>query len=183
LVPGQDLRLALGMHNTTARPSRLSAEEMQHRRELAVRRVSEGYTQRETAAFLEVHEDTVGHWMRQYRQGGSAALEAVPHTGNPSRLSEAQWQEVCSWLEQNPTELGYPDELWTSRRVADQIAQRFGVQFHYRYVSGQLLRRRITPQIPAERPRERDEELIQQWLEQEWPRILKKRPPTPPISS
>src|SRR5690349_6630361 len=115
------------MHNTTARPSRLSAEEMQHRRELAVRRVREGYTQRETAAFLEVHEDTVGRWMRQYRQGGSVALEAVPHPGNPSRLSEQQWQQVCAWLEQNPTELGYPDALWTSRRVADQIAQRFGV--------------------------------------------------------
>lgn len=148
-----------------------------------MRRVQEGYTQRETAAFLEVHEDTVGRWMRQCRQGGTAALEAVPHTGTPSRLSEGQWQEVCSWLGRNPQELGYPDELWTSRRVADQIAQRFGVRFHFRYVSGQLLRRRITPQKPAERPRERNEEQVQQWLEEEWPRILKKRPRTPPTSS
>jgi transposase len=171
------------MNSTTVRSPRLSAEELQHRRELAVRRVCQGYTQREAAAFLEVHEDTVGRWMRQYRQGGSTALAAVPHTGNPSRLSAAQWQEVCSWLGRSPKDLGYPDDLWTSRRVADQIEKRFGVRFHFRYVSGQLLRRRITPQTPAERPRERDEGQIQQWLEEEWPRILKKRPRTPPTSS
>jgi len=144
--------------------------------------VNEGYTQRETAAFLEVHEDTVGRWMRQYRQGGTAALDAVPHTGNPSRLTPQQWQQVLSWLSRNPRELGYPDELWTSRRVTDQIARRFGVRFHYRYVSGWLLRHRITPQIPAERARERDEAQVQQWIEEEWPRILKKRPRTLPTS-
>ena len=159
-----------------------STEELEHRRHLAVTRVKEGHTQRAVAAFLGVHEDTVGRWMRQERQGGQQALAALPRKGHPSRLSASQQQQVLSWLERSPSEFGYPTELWTSKRVADQIEKRFGIRYHFRYLSGWLKKRGISPQKPAEKARERDDAEIARWLAEEWPRILKKRPSPPPTS-
>lgn len=159
-----------------------SASELEHRRHLAVTRVKEGHTQRAVAAFLGVHEDTVGRWMRQDRQGGPQALAAVARRGHPSRLSVPQQQQVLSWLAKNPLEFGYPTALWTSKRVADQIQKQFGIPYNFRYLSGWLKEQGISPQKPASKARQRDDQQIAHWVREDWPRILKKQPsPTPTL--
>jgi transposase len=119
--------------------------------------------------------------MRRHRQGGDAALAAVARQGSPSRLSDEQWEEVLSWLPRSPLEFGYPTELWTSKRVADPIEKHFGVRYNFRYISGWLKRQRISPRKPAEAAGEAADAAIARWLAEEWPRILKKRPSTPPM--
>jgi len=58
---------------------------------LAVRRVAEGWTRKDVAAFLGVHPETVAEWVRAHKAGGDAALAAtrvVPRISshsNPSR--------------------------------------------------------------------------------------------------
>jgi transposase len=106
----------------------------------------------------------------------------VPRKGHPSRLSEPQQQQVLAWLEQSPLEFGYPTDLWTAKRVADQIAQQFGITYNFRYLSGWLKQQGISPQKPAAKARQRDEAEIARWLREDWPRILKKRPSPRPTS-
>jgi transposase len=160
----------------------MGKSELERRRRLAVQRVLEGWIQRDVARFLGVHEDTVGMWMRKHRQGGNAALAAVEPPPPESRLSEQQWQEAASWVRTPATQMGYENDLWSSRRVTDQIRKRFGVAFHFRYVSARLLAMGITPQKPEFRPRERVQPEIDRWVAEEWPRILKKRPTSVHIS-
>jgi transposase len=152
----------------------MSRSELENRRHLAVQSVREGYTQRAVARFWAVHEDTVGQWVRRCDRGGEQALIARERAARPSRLSDQQWRQVARWVEQNPMDFGYPNALWTSRRVADQIEKRFGVRFNYRYVSGRLLQMHISPQKPEHQPREKDQQEIDRWLKEDWPRILKK---------
>jgi transposase len=101
-------------------------------------------------------------------------LSAKPHPGRPPRLTEEREQQVLSWIRHNPTEFGFATELWTAPRVAQVIQQRFGVSFHPRYLNQWLTEHGIRPQKPERQPRERDEQAIQRWLAQDWPRLEKK---------
>lgn len=155
--------------------SKGSAAELEARRRLAVRRVSEGWKRTDVAAFLGVHPETVAEWVRAHRAGGDAALAAKPHPGRTPFLTPDQERRVLGWLAGKPTAHGFRTDLWTARRVAELIRRRFGVAFHPHYLREWLTKRNHTPQKPARRARQRSDEAIDRWLETDWPRI-KKRP-------
>ena len=70
-------------------------------------------------------------------------------------------------------EPGYPTDLWTCPRVADLIRKRFGVDYHVDHI-GRLLRSLgFSTQKPQRRAVERNEEEIQRWVAEDWPRIKK----------
>jgi transposase len=80
-----------------------------------------------------------------------------------------------SWPRKSPKSFGFSTELWTARRVAEVIQRKFGVRYHHRYLNEWLTARDITPQKPQKVPRERDDEAIQAWCENDWPRIQNER--------
>jgi len=160
-----------------------SASELEARRRLAVARVNEGWAQADVAAFLGVSTRAVGKWMAAYRAGGEEGLKARPRTGAKPKLSKRQERSVLTWVAKSPRAFGYPDDLWTTRRLAEVIAKRYGVRFNSNYLAAWLTRRDYSPQKPAVRAVERDEPAIARWVAEDWPRIQKKRPRTGPTSS
>lgn len=155
--------------------SKGSAAELEARRRLAVQRVSEGWTRKDVAAFLGVHPETVAEWVRAHEAGGDAALVAKPHPGRTPFLAPAQQAQVLGWLADKATAHGFRTDLWTARRVAELIRQRFGVEYHPHYLREWLAKRNHSPQKPARRPRQRDQAAIDRWVKEDWPGI-KKRP-------
>jgi transposase len=155
-----------------------SAEELERRRLLAVKRVREGRSCAEVARFLGVNERTVRQWYNDAEQGGDAALAAKPRPIGRSRLAAGQEAEVLGWLVKSPAdeEFGFSTELWTAGRVADLIRKRFGVKYSSAYLSRWLRARGVTPQMVRRRPRKHDPVAMKLWADEEWPRILKKRP-------
>jgi len=162
--------------------SKGTAAELEQRRRLAVQRAQEGWLHEDIADFLGVHLRTVGRWVAAARAGGDAGLAAKPHPGRKPFLTPAQEAEVLSWLADKPTAFGYPTDLWTCRRLADLIRTRLGVAFHPNYLHEWLSKRGLSPQKPALRPRQRDDEEVAAWLDEDWPRIQKKPPRTAPTS-
>ncbi len=160
-----------------------SAAELEARRRLAVRRVGEGWTRQEVATFLGVHPETVGEWVRAHTAGGDIALAAKPHPGRRPFLTAVQERQVLAWLADPPTKHGFRTDLWTARRVADLIAQRFGVRFHPHYLRAWLRQRNYTPQKPARRAKQRNPRAIDRWLKADWPRLEKKSKRRTPTSS
>jgi transposase len=142
-----------------------------------------GRTQAAVAVALGVHSVTVAKWMAKHRAEGDAGLAAQPTPGRPRFLSPEQDQQVRRWLAQKPTAHGFPTDLWTARRVADLIHRRFGVSFHPHYLRAWLTQRGYSPQRPTRRPRQRNDEVIQHWVANDWPRIQKKLAPPTPTSS
>ena len=94
--------------------------------------------------------------------------------GRPSRLAPAQWQELLAILARGATRSGFETERWTMPRVRAVIRRRWGVAYHTDYLSVRLRGLGWTPQVPAVRAAERDEELIRAWLARDWPRIKKR---------
>jgi transposase len=152
-----------------------SPAELEHRRRLAVQRVMEGYyATGEVADFLGVDPSSVRRWLAAFRQDGVAGLAARPASGRPPKLTPAREKIVRRWLLDNPTDHGFPTELWTTGRLALLIEEEWGVSFHPHYLAAWLRLRGYTPQLPRRVAREADQREIARWLAEDWPRIKRK---------
>ena len=159
-----------------------TAAELETRRITAVRRVGEGWAQKDVAAFLGVHPVTVARWVARRRADRDNGLKAKPTPGRPRFLTGEQEQKVLGWLNEAPTVHGFDTDLWTARRVAELIPRTFGVRFHPNYLREWLTERNYTPQKPARRARQRDQAAIDRWVAEDWPRIQKRRGRSTPTS-
>jgi transposase len=148
--------------------------ELEHRRQLAVRRVRQGYTPTAVADFLGVHPASVRRWVALARGHGLRAVKARPPSGRPPKLTPTQGKIVRRWLRHSPSEHGFVGDLWSAPRLARVIHREFGVRLHPRYVARWLRARGFTLQKPRRLPRERNPQLLADWLAREWPRIRKK---------
>jgi transposase len=148
-----------------------------------VARVVAGQTQTAVANAFGVHLTTVAKWMARHRADGAVGLAARPTPGRPRRLTPDQDADVRSWLAQKPTDHGFRTNLWTAARVAELIERRFGVTYHPNYLREWLSKRGYSPQRPAKKARQRNDEAIAGWVAKDWPRIQKKRRTPKPTSS
>src|SRR4051812_39103438 len=103
-----------------------SASELEHRRQLAARRVREGDDPADVAEFLGVDLRTVRRWVAAFRAHGARGLAARPVPGRPPKLTRTQEKVVRRWLADDPTRLGFPTELWTGGRLARPIEGEWG---------------------------------------------------------
>jgi transposase len=153
--------------------SKGTAAALESRRRLAVRRIADGWTQREVADFLGVHPITVAKWVARHRADPRDGLKAQPTPGRPPFLTADQERAVLHWIRESPTDHGFDTELWTARRLAEVIAREFGIRFHPHYLCDWLAKRNFTPQKPTRRVRQRDEDAIRRWVARTWPQIQK----------
>ena len=160
-----------------------TASELEARRRLAVRRANEGWKQKDVAAFLGVTERAVRGWVAAHRKGGDDGPEAVPHPGAKRKLSARREKSVLSWLAKSPLAFGYKTDLWTTRRLAEVIAKKYGVRFNANYLAEWLTARGHSPQKPETPAVERDNPAIARWVAEGWPRVKKKRAGSVPTSS
>ena len=150
-----------------------TAAELEQRRRQAVAAVNRGEMPSVVARLFGVNRNSLYRW-RRMALAGARALEAKP-SGPKFRLSDEQLDELETLLLQGAKAHGWPNELWTTARVAQVIRRHFAISYHHDHV-GRFLRQRLgwTPQKPARRARERDEEGIQRWKRDAFPRIVKE---------
>ena len=145
------------------------------RRKIAARMLSQGKSVREVAEAVGFTSTSVYRWKKALEEGGPGTLTAKPHPGRRPRLSPEQKKELEAMLLQGARAAGFPTELWTLRRVAQIIEAHFGVKYHPGHVWYILRDMGWSAQKPERRARERDEEALQRWRKERWPKI-KKRP-------
>jgi len=131
-------------------------------------------SQAEIARQLGVSRATVSEWAQRLRDGGIRQLRRRKASGRPAKLTRQQQRELKRHLKRGALAAGFPTDRWTLRRVAELIRHLFGVTYHPNYLNRLLRRLGFTPQQPLPRARERDDELVRAWLEQDWPRIKKR---------
>ena len=150
-----------------------TAAELEVRRRIAARLFTEDVTAADIARCVDASESSVRRWKRAWKAGGMAALAAKPHSGPPAKLSEDQREQLCDLLVEGARAAGYDADLWTCRRVTALVERRFGVSYHFNHVGRLLHALGFSPQKPLRRARERDEEAIERWRREDWPRIKK----------
>jgi len=98
----------------------------------------QGWKQKDIAQALGVSEGAVSQWLTRGHAGGEKALAAHPPSGVPPRLTREQVQHLPELLEQGAEHDGFRGQGWTSRRVAEVIAQEYGVRYHPDQASGSI---------------------------------------------
>jgi transposase len=123
----------------------------------------------EIAARLRVSPKSVRSWRRAWSSGGRAALASRGAGGAVSKLDQARLARLVAELDRGPAVHGWAeDQRWTLDRVAALIGRLFRVSYTPRGVSYLLHRIGWTPQIPARRALERNEDAIATWRAQTW---------------
>lgn len=150
-------------------------EELQRRRTRAVELMNSGQSHTQIAEILGVDRGSLYRW-RTMARDGPGGLNAVVHPGPTSRLTETQLHDLEFLLGQGAKAQGWSNELWTAKRVAILIQKFFDVQYHEGHVR-KIMRQLLlwTGQKPECQARERDEDEIERWKKEEFPRIKKVR--------
>ncbi|MBT2509813.1 winged helix-turn-helix domain-containing protein [Streptomyces sp. ISL-98] len=148
----------------------------------AVGRFEGGEKNREIAAALRVSERSVERWRRQWRERGQGGVRSKGSPGRP-RLSEAQIARLERELERGPLAHGWADQRWTLARVKTLIGRMFHVSYTVEGTWRLLKRHGWSWQQPARRAIERDDEAVELWKKEVWPRVKAPRRSAGPGSS
>jgi putative transposase len=118
----------------------LNRDEMERRRLEAVQDLLRGLTQSSVARKFGVSRTTASRWNRSLQQNGVESLRKRRATGRPSRLSREQLLLIPDIFAAGALVHGYPDNRWTTARLAGVIEARFGVHYDHDHV-GRLMQK------------------------------------------
>jgi transposase len=117
----------------------------------------------------------VWQWRETFRREGTDGLVAKPAPGRPPKLSPQQRQRLPQLLAVGAQHYGYPNDLWTTRRIAAVIQRELKVDYHPAQVSRILHDLGWSCQKPERRAVERNQAAIDRWKRSRWVEIKKKR--------
>src|SRR3954451_9053773 len=150
-----------------------TAAELERRRRRAVALVEGGESPRVVARILGVTRSSLRRWRRFAQQpSGLAAKSAL----RPKpRLTDQQLATLEALLKQGAVVHGWPNHLWTCKRVAVLIQRHFDVHYHPAHVYRLLVQRlNWTSQKPQKRARQRNRKEVERWIADDWPRIIRQ---------
>lgn len=154
---------------------KLTLEQREARRMEAVRRREAGESAEAIALDLGVGANAVYQWAKQARLHGIDSLKLKPRSGRKPKLEKKHWDELATLVVAGPSDSGFDTELWTLPLIRELILLRFGVEYHEDHLSRFMRNLGFSPQKPAVRARERDEQAVETFVREEFPRIQKKR--------
>jgi putative transposase len=130
-------------------------------------------SQAEIARQLGVSRATVSDWGKTVETKGIRGLRKRKAAGSQSKLSGQQKQKLKYMLDRGALANGFPTDRWTLERVRQLIQQKFEISYHPNYLNRLLRTLGFSPQKPLPQAIEQEQELVQAWLQKDWPRIKK----------
>lgn len=152
----------------------MTREQMEERRLEGGRLLKAGkLSQAEIARHLGVSRATVSDWAKTVEAKGMRGLRKRKAAGSQSKLNPMQKQKLKYMLDSGALANGFPTDRWTLERVRQLIQQRFEITYHPNYLNRLLRKLGFSPQKPLPQAIEQEKELVQAWLQRDWPRIKK----------
>lgn len=153
---------------------KLSTEEQALIRRLAVQRVFDGERPCDITEAYGLSAKVIFKWIKKAKDTGLDSLAPLSRSGRSRTLTDKEEKEVRNWVIGNdPRQYGFDFGLWTRKIVADLIEDRLGVILSLNSVGRLLHRQGLTPQKPLRRAYERDEEAVEKWVSDVYPRVKK----------
>jgi len=126
----------------------------------------------EVARRLRVSRKSAYPWHQLWRDEGVQALASAGPGGSRCRLSPRCLEKLVTYLEEGPAAHGWvEDQVWTASRVATLIGRKFHVTYSVSGATRLMHRLGFSPQVPARRVAERDEQAVKVWREATWAEV------------
>lgn len=130
----------------------------------------------EVARSLGVSRQSATRWYEIWEKQGRKGLKRAGRAGRKPKIEQKDLlRRLERALLRGPQAFGYSTALWTLERIASVIEKTCQVKYHRGHVWKILGRLGWSCQRPERRAKERDEALIRQWIQVEWPRLKKKQ--------
>jgi transposase len=123
-------------------------------------------------AVWNISQQTVYTWLNEFVLKRWKGLVYRKASGRPARLTKTQKRQLSKWVEAGPEACGYPTGCWTSVLIQELIYQKFHVLYNRFYVCELLHNLGHSYQKARFVSDHLDEEARQQWMKEEWPKIL-----------
>ena len=95
----------------------------------AVYQLSKGKSSRSLEELYNASFKQICNWADKLDAEGIDGLRNKPRSGRPSRLTDAQRQDLKSSLLRNPEDFGYNTANWSAPLVQDYIQNRYQVEY------------------------------------------------------
>ena len=154
-----------------------SAKQLEKRRRKAMKYLDEGLTLHEAARRIGCDPSSVMRWRDARKKHGDKGLAPKEVPGRPAKLTQSQKWKLLKILVKGAIANGYRTDLWTTARIAEVIEKTFGVKYHRDHIGRLMKSLGWSWQKPKKQALEGNEEAIEKWKSEEWPRI-KKTPRT-----
>ena len=139
--------------------------------------ILKGYDNATISDIVEVTPRTVSNWRKSLNEhdGDICVLARKQGSGQSSRLTAEQKQQLKEAILGGAVAAGYPCERWTSKIVADYIKKKFGVALKPRAVRYLLPTLSLSPQMPVVKSHKYDEAAALKWAKYTWKRLKKSQ--------
>ncbi len=127
----------------------LNRDEMERRRLDAACELLQGISQSKVARKYGVSRTTASRWHRALSDKGTEALKKRRATGRPPRLTTDQFRQIPQIHSLGASQFGFPDDRWTTVRLAVAIEKTFGVRYDNDHVG------RLMSKLGLRSPRQR----------------------------
>ena len=148
-----------------------SPKTLERRRRKAVALLEQGVPPSEVARRVGSSPSSISRWRQAHEKGGTEALAPRPVRGRPAKLRTTQRERLWKILVKGAVAYGFPNEVWTLKRIASAIRREFDIRFHPGHVWKILRQAGWSCQVPERRAIQRDEEAIEHWKRYKWPAI------------
>lgn len=137
----------------------------------------QGLSKSRASRVFGVSRTSVHAWLDLYEQYGEDGLTPKRPGRSKGGGQLKGWQAACIVniiTDRCPDQLRLPFALWTREAVRDLIELKYDIRYSLNMV-GKLLRRwGFTPQKPATRAYERDDEAIRHWMRHAYPALRRR---------
>ena len=151
---------------------KLSHDKLTELRRRAVTAIQNGESPKDVARVMGVNRITVYGWLSLYRNGGWDNLDAKKRGGRKPKLDA----KALRWIYQivtlgNPNQMKMPFVLWSAKLLAAAIEKKFGIKLSKASVCRLLHQLGLSPQRPLWRAYQRDPQVVERWLKEDYPAI------------
>lgn len=143
------------------------------KRVLALLSLGAGQFAEDVAEILRVSLETIRQAIHKFFSGGATELKSKSRPGRPSKLTKTQRKELSKFITMGPEKMGFPGFCWRTPMIQHLVLQKFGVFYSARYLSELLKNMGFSYQKATFVADRRDAESRREWLENDWPEILK----------
>lgn len=159
-----------------------SPKALAKRRKKALDLLDSGLSLRAVARQIGCSPNSVMFWRNLREKKGDGVFKVDSPPGRPKKLSSKQIARLKMMLLKGPIAQGYRTDLWTTQRIAELIEKKIGVSYHRDHIGRLMKKIGWSWQKPERRALERDEDKIERWKREEWPRVKKTPRTWAPIS-
>ena len=116
------------------------ANKLEERRHEAINLIEkDGLSAADAARRMKIHDRTIRKWLAAYRKDGIKGLTVKVSTGRKRKLELNESKRLQRIILDGAVKAGFPNELWTSKRVLQVIKSKFGLEYHSLKMRGSLM--------------------------------------------